>query len=311
MSLDPQPDRSTLGATLSLATALATFAAAGALLPVGTRLYALGAGGTARAVTALLVAVAAGVVAGAWRAGAEARRRARVQPRVVVWQCLVALSLVAAPALHGVGRALSLRLWPLLGGTAAGDWGLRLLEGLGLAALPAAAVAGLVVSLAALVREGGGIEPGPADAFSTGLATAGMAIGAASGGMALLPAVGMRSTFLVGASLSGLAAAAAVLSLRAAARPATGPAERDEGRAAPEAPGAPPQTGPAWPTAAVAFVAGVGLAIAAVAWSRVVALVAGPTEGASSAALGMVLLGIGLGAFLAAGMPGTLVPVAG
>jgi spermidine synthase len=303
MPQESQPERSTLGATLFLASALASFAAAGALLPVATRLYALGAGSTSRASTALLAAVAAGVVVGAWLGRRTVRPVRPALVRVGLWQCLLAIALAAAPALIALERGVSLRLWPLLGGTAGGDWVLRHAQGLALTGLPAAAVTALAIAVAALAREEGADE-GPAAGFALGLGVAGIAVGSACGGMVLLPAIGMRSTFLVGLGLSGVGAAIAALCLRLV--PASAGAGATAGAVSTPPAGAAPAGARASIPMVAAFVAGAGLAAAIVAWSRTVGLLAGPTEGGSAALLGVVMLGIGVGGFLAAGLPGTL-----
>ena len=304
MPQETQPQRSMPGVTLFFALALASFAAAGALVPVAGHAYALRAGSTARASTALLAALAIGVVAGA-RGGKRASHAVRRwQAVVALRQCLVALALAAAPALLVFGGSLSERLWPFLGGSAIGEWVLHLGLGLALTGLPAAATAALAVGVAAQVREEGAGE-GPAAGFSLGLAAAGIAIGMACGGMVLLPTLGMRSTFLVAVGLSGLGAAIAGLSLRLS--PVAGP---DAGAAAEGDSGLPGDGVAAGVRGLVpvlaTFVAGFGLAAAAVAWSRTVGLLAGPTEGNATALLVVIVLGIGIGGFLSAGLPWTI-----
>jgi spermidine synthase/Tfp pilus assembly protein PilF len=118
--------------------------------------------------------------------------------------------------------------------------------------------------------------------------------------------LGMRSTFLVGLGLSGLGAAVAALCLRLVpvargAGPTTAAVSSPPGTAASTG-------GHRLIPIAVAFVAGFGLAAATVAWSRAVGLLAGPTEASAVALLVMVVLGIGVGGFLSAVLPGTLGP---
>jgi len=306
MTRESQPEqRSTLGVTLFLASALASFAAAGALMPVAGHIYAQRAGATSRASTALLAALAVGVVAGARVGQRAAHARRRWVTVAVLRQCLVAISLAAAPALLLLGGGMSLRLWPLLGGTAVGDWVLQLGQGLALVGLPAAAIAASAVSVAALASEEGAGQ-GAATGFALGLAGAGIAIGMACGGMVLLPTLGMRSTFLVGLGLSGLGAALAALSLRLS------PAGRAAGAASGEEAILPGDAASAGARGlvpvVVAFIAGFGLAASAVAWSRTAGLLAGPTEGSAAALLVVIVLGIGLGGFLSAALPWAIGP---
>jgi len=303
MALESQPERSMLGVTSFLASALASFAACGALLPAAHHVFSLTAGATMRAWSALVAALALGILAGARMGRRPAGAPRRWMSVVTLRQCLLAITLAIAPALAVVGGGLSERLWPLLGGTSAGGWLLDLALGMALLGLPAAAFAALEVGVAALVREEGAGE-GAATGFSLGLACAGIAIGMACGGMVLLPTLGIRSTFLVGVGLSGLGAALAALSLRWL--PAGGATALETVADANLSPGGQSAVTPGFVPALATFLVGSGLASAAVAWSRTASLIAGPTEGNVAALLVVIVFGFGMGGLLSAGLPGTV-----
>jgi spermidine synthase/Tfp pilus assembly protein PilF len=300
--MDPTESNSaTPGPSLLFASVLISYAAGGVLLAAGLSSYALTAGATSRSMVTVLASMVPAAFAGAVLAKRMRRRLPASRLALAVTQCVVVLGLVAGPLAFAATRFAYLRLWPFLGGTASGDLVLRFGMALALFGPAAAALVALALEFLRLAGEEGAGE-GPATGILLGLAGAGLANGHICGAILLLPGVGVRSTFVIGLGIGGIAAALTALTGRKE-RAAT-PAAATAGATA--AASAAPGLGLAVRWAAGCL--GAGLAAAAIGWGHVGALIAGPTATNQAAWLTVIVLGIGLGGLLGVALPATLGP---
>ena len=265
------------------------------------RLLALSVGHTAAAVGILLAAFMGGLAVGAWGAGRAAGSlpparalRTYAVLEIGIGACALLLPLVLAAARPALGWAYA-GAGGRLFDTAMGILALVLL------AVPAAAM-GATYPLAVRWME----RAGALYAANT----AGAAIGAALTGFVLLPALGMFGTTLVGVALNVVAAAGAMLLARRVS--GEGPAGRRR-EADPSAPlGAGPYaslgTGKVRPTSLVrlavlaAALAGLVSLLFQVTWTRILAMVLGPTTYAFSAMLVAVIAGMAIGSTIVAAL---------
>ncbi len=134
--------------------------------------------------------------------------------------------------------------------------------------------------------------------------TAGAAVGALVAGFVLIPAIGVSGSILVGVTSSGVAGLLALLLWvlrrdddedqgveRDRARPAGSKRAKARAAAAPV-----PATEPAWMAAVVLGFTGFASLMFEIAWTRVLALVIGPTTYAFAATLATLILGLACGA---------------
>jgi spermidine synthase len=285
------------------------------------RLLTLHMGQTVAAVGTVLAAFMGGLAGGASLAGRLSRQADR--PRALRTYALLEVGIATLALLVPAGLALSR---PLLAATYAdGTGGLtfalaRLATSLWVIALPAAAMG---ATFPVAVRwYAASADRATADAGRLYAAnTAGAALGAAATGFLLLPSLGLAGTTRVGVALNLSAAAGAWwLSLRETAtapcRPGLQPGPRGsstpaepERAAVPRAKRSPPVkasgSGRAKPTPSAPgqpWLAGAALAVSGfvaltyeVAWTRILALVLGPTTFAFSAMLVAFIVGIAVG----------------
>jgi spermidine synthase len=255
------------------------------------RLLALSVGHTAAAVGILLAAFMGGLAFGAWGAGRTAGTMAPARAlrtyavlEVGIATCALLLPLVLASARPAL-------VWAYAGqGGRLFDVTMALLALL-LLAVPAAAM-GATYPLAVRWIQ----RPGTLYAANT----AGAAIGAALTGFVLLPALGMFGTTLVGVALNVVAAVGA---LALARRSFGGPdkARPTYGLARPANPeGAPYMRSSVWLALVAAAVAGLVSLLLQVTWTRILAMVLGPTTYAFSAMLVAVIAGIAIGSAIVA-----------
>ena len=260
------------------------------------RLLTLSVGHTAAAVGILLAAFMGGLAFGAWGAGRAAGSfpPARALRTYAVLEIGIAASALLLPLVLTSAR-------PLLVWAYAGEGG-RLFDmvmgllALVLLAVPAAAMGATYPLAVRWVETPGPKGPGLHAAGSLYAAnTAGAAIGAALAGFVLLPALGMFGTTLVGVGLNIVAAAGAiVLATRASGANLSGsPGGPD--------PSTPLGAGKARPTSLVrlafvaAAVAGLVSLLFQVTWTRILAMVLGPTTYAFGAMLVAVIAGMAVG----------------
>ncbi len=294
--------------------------AAGLLYQVTwSRLLTLHMGHTVAAVGTVLAAVMGGLALGAALAGRYASRLDR--PRALMVYAYLEIAVAASAALVPIGLALCR---PLLAaayadGAGASWFGLvRLASSLVLLIVPAAAM-GATFPVAVRWFVGRPEEAGAQAGWLYALNTVGAAVGAGVSGFVLLPAIGLMGTTYVGVGLNLAAAGAAFwLAGRAPGEAAEtpplptpaawtpGPVRRKRaGRRRPGAArhGAAPATptvGRPWLAAAALGVSGFVALTYEVAWTRILALIIGPTTYAFSAMLTAFIGGLALGAALGA-----------
>lgn len=265
---------------------------------VWSRLLTLHMGHTVAAVGTVLAAFMGGLAVGAAAAG-------RVAPRLPRQQALrsyAALEVVIAASALLLPAGLA-ALHPLLGAAyadGAGQWfaAARVATSLILIALPAAAMGATLPMAVRWLAGGGGRAAGDAGMLYA-VNTLGAAFGAALTGFVLLPAFGLRLTTIAGVAANGVAAAVA---WRLASVPApadvTGatpaPAQARRRRAEVRA----RKTDVPRPRLAAAAlgISGAVALVYEVVWTRVLALVLGPTTYAFSTMLVAFIVGIAIGA---------------
>ncbi len=272
-----------------------------------TRLFTLELGHTVAASSTVLAAFMGGLALGAWTIG-RAEGTATPARRLQIYAALeiaIALLAVMLPAL--VREIRPLLAWAYADGDAPARFAaIRVMVSLGLLGLPAAAM-GATFPVAAAWFAGATARPGRADRSAAGLLYAANAAGAAAGALAagfwLLPAVGMRMTTWIGAALNLAAAAGAVWLVRrgvAASAPEGVPPSthrRPVRRQAPRPAAAGPPAVRPQPlvAAAVAALSGCAALVYEVAWTRILALVIGPTTYAFATMVAAFVTGIAIG----------------
>ncbi|MFN7982859.1 MAG: fused MFS/spermidine synthase, partial [Vicinamibacterales bacterium] len=283
-----------------------------------TRLLTLELGRTMAASSTVLAVFMGGLAAGSASAGRIAMRMSRVRAVRVyaVLECAVAVMAIALPlALHAMTPLFA---WAYRDGDGGMRFAvLRLAASVLLLLLPTFA---LGATFPFAIR---GFASGRTDASRRVSAvyaanTVGAAVGAALAGFVLLPTLGLSRTLLVGASFSILAALLAfVVSTRSSARevdeaPTAGTdtmRAQASGRsrtAAKKADSAAPEpAASAQPIVAAGLLAVTGAATfsAEVAWTRVLALLVGPSTYAFAAVVAVFVAGTALGATVAASLP--------
>jgi spermidine synthase len=271
------------------------------------RLLTLSMGHTTAAVGAVLAAFMGGLAIGAAVGGGATsalapRRALRMYAALEVTIALCALVMPAALA----------AMRPLLAWTYAnGSGGLlfdavRLTVSIVLIAIPAAAMgASFPIGVVAVRDAGCGIRDsknsGSQDAGELYAAnTVGAALGAAATGFVLLPTLGLFGTTLVGVALNTVAAAGALLLVR---RGLIGDrsAEDSPAIADPKSPRRSRDQTMGLP-AVVLAVSGFVALVYEVTWTRILAMILGPTTYAFSAMLVAFIAGLGIGSGVAAAL---------
>jgi len=282
------------------------------------RLLALTLGHTTAAVGAVLAAFMSGLAAGAWAVSSVAatltpRRALRVY---AVLEIAIAFSALAIPYVLGASQPLLAWAYADANGGALFA-ALRVIVALALIAVPGAAMGASFPVGVAAVRDPGSAprEPRGALSLSTGgirdsedsrgsqgsegssaagelyaANTIGAAIGATLTGFVLLPRLGLFDTTLVGVSLNGFAATAALL-LSARHGVAAAPARSS---------GSQTSNAPVGVAAATLAVSGFVALVYEVTWTRVLAMTLGPTTYAFTAMLVAFIAGLAIGSAAAA-----------
>jgi tetratricopeptide (TPR) repeat protein len=186
-------------------------AGAGILLVAAFRVYSLAAGWTAAAVSAGVAAAVLASTVGSLAVPWTRRGALGTGPVATLALALAAFGGFAllVPLPFRLARAAYVHLWPLLGGTPAGVWGLRFGLALVIFAVPAAIfwTAPALLARAIVSRpEGAGMGLG----FSYGLTFAGLGLGTLAASQVSL-SVGVRGCVLLGAALAGLGASGMLL----------------------------------------------------------------------------------------------------
>ena len=263
------------------------------------RLLTLSMGHTTAAVGAVLAAFMGGLAIGAAAGGratsALAPRRAlRIYAALEVTIALCALVMPAALA-----AMRPLLAWAYANGSGGMVFdAVRLTVSIVLIAIPAAAMgASFPIGVVAVRDEGFGIRDsknsGSQDAGALyAMNTIGAALGAALTGFLLLPALGLFGTTLVGVALNAVAAVGALLLGRRGLL---------AGRSAGRSPAVADPKGTRLP-AVVLGVSGFVALVYEVTWTRILAMMLGPTTYAFSAMLVAFIAGLGIGSGVAAAL---------
>src|SRR5262245_22766630 len=262
-----------------------------------TRLLTLQLGHTVAAASTVLAAFMGGLATGAWTAG----RRSVPEPlrAYAILELFVAATAIALPfALSATVPALA---WAYADGTAPARFAIvRVAISLALVGLPAAAM-GATFPIAA--------QWFARDAADTGLLYAGNTAGAAAGAIAagffLIPAFGLRSTTWIGVALNVAAAGGALWLSRQtetaeraeSAAPHSGKAKKKIAPRSLRSPRLNVDADTRSPTLACAAAALSGFAalVYEVAWTRLLALVIGPTTYAFATMAASFIAGLAIG----------------
>lgn len=278
-----------------------------------TRLLTLYIGHSTEAAAAVVAAFLGGLALGAAWGGNLAAGWTR-QRAIKAYVALEVGVAAAALALPFEVRQLTPLLSSAYGSDGSGAWFavVRLAVCLFVVLVPAAALgATFPMAIRWFASESGAAARRSGALYA--LNTAGAAIGAMLAGFLLIPTIGLSGTTAVGVTGSLLAAAAVWVvqgpegALEATPAAAPAPPRRSRARRA-ENPGVPPADVPAtdhrWLAAAVLGLSGFASLAHEIAWTRILALVLGPTTYAFAATLAAVISGVALGSAAGAWLVG-------
>ena len=271
-----------------------------------TRLLALQLGHTVAAASTVLAAFMGGLALGAWLAGCFSTGSLRAYAAL---ELLVAATALLLPlALDGATPVLA---WAYADGAAPARFALvRVVISLALLGVPAAAMGATFPIAAAWLAS---LDKGRASFSGAGSLyaanTAGAAVGALAAGFWLVPTLGLRGTTWVGVGLN-VAAAAGALWLTTKSETAE-PAEiaeknplkkpKNKSQRAPRALRFPAAPAPAPVLACVAAtISGCAALIYEVSWTRLLALVIGPTTYAFATMAAAFICGLAIGSAVGA-----------
>jgi spermidine synthase len=285
-----------------------------------TRLLTLQLGHTVAAASTVLAAFMGGLAAGAWIAGRTFTLRNTGEPATdrtprslrtyALLEVIVAICALLLP--FALAASVPVLAWAYADGSAPVPFALvRVAISLALLGIPAAAM-GATFPIAADWSSRDGAEPNAAGLLYA-VNTAGAAIGAIAAGFFLIPALGLRGTTWVGVFLNLTAAAGAwwlgsrseetaeiakgaevSVSRNKKNKTGSAPALRS-----PHSPRFPPIVSPALACAA-AGLSGFAALIYEVAWTRLLALVIGPTTYAFATMAAAFISGLAIGSALGA-----------
>ena len=280
-----------------------------------TRLLTLYIGHTTAAASAVVGAFLGGLAIGAAVGGRWAARFTRRQ------SLLAYIALELAVAVLAIVLPLELRTltpvlqWAYADGQSAVLFPLvRLSACLLLVFVPAAAL-GATFPVATRWFATDAADPARASGWLYALNTTGAAVGALLAGFFLIPTIGLRASVMLGVGLSTLAAALVWLIVRkgdrAVADRAASPvraAKHRGGRSksrAPDTPSVAPTSAP-WLAAGVLGLTGFASLMHEIVWTRILALVLGPTIYAFAATVAIVIGGVAIGSALGAWLLGRI-----
>ena len=260
---------------------------------VWTRLFSLHLGHTVAAASTVLAAFMGGLAIGAWAIllvlSLSKDERTLLRMYAGLELAVAAVALLLPFALRATVPALA---WAYADGTAPARFAFaRVAISLALLGVPAAAM-GATFPVAATWFSGAAADAGLLYAANT----AGAAAGAIAAGFWLVPAIGLRGTTWVGVALNVIAAAGAVWLSTAHARPAE-PAEpqvSSRRRRAKSSPRVPRATAPELAWIAVG-ISGFAALVYEVAWTRLLALIIGPTTYAFATMAAAFVGGLAIG----------------
>ena len=264
------------------------------------RLFSLQLGHTTAASSTVLAAFMGGMAVGAWIGASvrtdSARRLLQLYAAIELFIAVIAAILPAA--LRALVPALT---WAYADGAAPTVFALvRIATSLVLVGLPAAAMGAtfpIAVAWLARVAERENAASVPTSAGTAGVLyaanTAGAAIGAISAGFWLIPAIGLRATTSMGIALNTVAAIAALWLARHQTVDRTRQRKSHAPRPSPRA--TVPRPALAY---AAAMLSGFLSLVYEVTWTRLLALVLGPTTYAFSTMAASFITGIAFGSFI-------------
>lgn len=272
---------------------------------VWLRLLSTVFGHTVHAVTTVLAAYMGGLALGSVLAGRRADRLARPLRAYAVLEALIAVWCLATPWLFTATEVVYLAIYRRLEPGALGSALLHFVLA-GVVLVPPTALMGATLPvLSRVVARTPGV---PAARVGTlyAINTWGAVVGTAATGFLLLPAIGLSGTIWLGVALDvAVAALALVLDRRPRAAPAGSGVEASP-RAAPAAeepagpPRAPGRRGGAAVALAIIAISGAASMAYEIAWTRALAMALGSSTYGFSAMLATFLVGLALGALLAA-----------
>ena len=271
-----------------------------------TRLLTLQLGHTVAAASTVLAAFMGGLALGAWLAGYFSAGSLRAYAAL---ELLVAATALLLPlALNGATPVLA---WAYADGAAPARFAIvRVVISLALLGVPAAAMGATFPIAAGWLASH---DKGRASFSGTGSLyasnTAGAALGALAAGFWLVPTLGLRGTTWVGVGLNVAAAAGALwLTTKSEtaepaeiAETAPFPKKKNKSQRAPRAPRFPSSSAPAPVLACVvATISGCAALIYEVSWTRLLALVIGPTTYAFATMAAAFISGLAIGSAVGA-----------
>ncbi len=266
-----------------------------------TRLLTLYIGHSTAAASAVVATFLGGLAAGAAAGGLAAPRLPR-RASLYAYAALEAIVIVAALLLPIESRAFTpLLRWAYADGAAGGIFPLvRLASVFAMVFVPAAAL-GATYPVAIRWFANASTNAARASGALYASNTTGAAIGALLAGFVLIPRLGLANTTRIGMAVSACAAAGVLLLARtagadanAAAPNTTGATPRRKGRKAANSE-PPPASRHQYLAAAVLGVSGFAALTHEIAWTRVLALLLGPTTYAFAATVAAVVAGVAIG----------------
>jgi spermidine synthase len=268
------------------------------------RLFTLELGHTVAASSTVLAAFMGGLAAGAWLAGRVRKSASPLRIYAALEILIAALALILPVALHQFRPALA---WAYADGADPSRFAIvRVIVSLGLLGLPAAAMGATFPVAAAwfasLRSRAEHSTPAAAVGILYAANTAGATAGAIAAGFWLIPAIGLRWTTWMAVALNAVAAAGALwLARERAAEPlaaASAQSARRPSNAKSRRP-APAAIVTALPlpavACAVAALSGFSALVYEVVWTRLLALIVGPTSYAFATMAAAFVSGIALG----------------
>jgi spermidine synthase len=265
-------------------------------------LFTLTLGHTVAASSTVLAAFMGGLAVGTWAAGRLSPARSR---SLIVYAALELAIAVAAIMLPTLLSALDpLLVWAYADGTAPTRFAtVRVAVSLMLLGAPAAAMGATYPIAVSWLAHSGGMEAEDHRRAATdagvlyAVNTAGAALGAIAAGFWLIPVLGIRATTWIAVALNIAAAGGAFWLVRAGWRAPVVPSTRRKIRRP-----APPFRAVHAPrpklAAAAAGVSGIAALVYEVAWTRLLALVVGPTTYAFTIMAASFITGIAVGSSL-------------
>ncbi|HXI28585.1 MAG TPA: hypothetical protein VNG89_09185, partial [Vicinamibacterales bacterium] len=277
-----------------------------------TRLLTLLMGQTVAAASTCLAAIMGGLALGSWIGGrAQDRwsgpdRQVRALSLYASLEVGVAIAALALPVL--LSAATPALAWAYADGQATVRFGvMRAALALLLVGLPATAM-GATFPIAVASYAGSAADAGRLYAVNTG----GAGLAALTTGFLLIPSIGLRATTWVGVGLNVMAAAGARwLATRRPgpvsdepSRPARAPRARGAAKTQPRREGPRARAAAAAPRLAAAAAAASGFCalVYEVIWTRLAALIIGPTTYAFSIVVASFIVGLAIGSTIAARM---------